>query len=72
MTINGNKIKAIMDRRGVSVQTLAHRMAVQRGTEGSPTPQAIYKWISGETSPTSDHYALLLDVLECERKDLED
>lgn len=57
MTATGRKIKAQMEKRGISARELQTIM-------GFPYVQTIYNWFTGKNMPTIDNLVVLAQVLE--------
>lgn len=63
MSATGVHIKELMDRQGYSVKDIQQRF-------GFYTPQAVYKWINGDTLPTLDNLVILASILEVSVDDI--
>ena len=55
MIATGNRIRDLRDRRGL-------RTADIQAVFGFGTPQAIFKWMRGDTLPTVDNLVILADL----------
>ena len=55
LTATGANIKALLRRRGLRVADVQNRC-------GFNTPQAIYKWMRGDSIPTIDNIVILADM----------
>ena len=56
MAATGRNIACLRENAGLSVKELQEKMELA-------SPQAIYKWQSGETIPSLDNLIILADVL---------
>lgn len=63
MPDTGAHIKELMDQRGYSVKDIQQKF-------GFYTPQAVYKWINGDTLPTLDNLVILASILEVSVDDI--
>lgn len=63
MPATGAHIKELMDQRGYSVKDIQQKF-------GFYTPQAVYKWINGDTLPTLDNLVILASILEVSIDDI--
>ena len=63
MSATGAHIRELMDQRGYSVKDIQQRF-------GFYTPQAVYKWINGDTLPTLDNLVILASILEVNIDDI--
>ena len=63
MPATGAHIKELMDQRGYSVKDIQQKF-------GFYTPQAVYKWINGDTLPTLDNLVILASILEVSVDDI--
>lgn len=57
LTATGANIKALLRRRGLRVADVQNRC-------GFNTPQAIFKWMRGDTMPSIDNMVILADILD--------
>ncbi len=58
----GNRIKQVMDEKGITVKDIAHSMNI--------SDQAVYRWIYGDTIPTVKNLFTLSQLLGVEVDDL--
>ena len=63
MSATGAHIRELIDQRGYSVKDIQQRF-------GFYTPQAVYKWINGDTLPTLDNLVILASILEVNIDDI--
>ena len=63
MLATGAHIRELMDQQGYSVKDIQQRF-------GFYTPQAVYKWINGDTLPTLDNLVILASILEVSVDDI--
>lgn len=63
MPATGAHIRELMDQRGYSVKDIQQKF-------GFYTPQAVYKWINGDTLPTLDNLVILASILEVSIDDI--
>lgn len=63
MSATGAHIRELMDRRGYSVKDIQQKF-------GFYTPQAVYKWINGDTLPTLDNLVILASILKVSVDDI--
>lgn len=59
----GKNIKEKMEEKGVTVKYLATVL-------GFASPNAVYKWIKGETLPTLDNLFIVATILDLKMDDL--
>lgn len=57
LAATGANIKALLRRRGLRVADVQNRC-------GFNTPQAIFKWMRGDTMPSIDNMVILADILD--------
>ena len=63
MPATGAHIKELMGQRGYSVKDIQQKF-------GFYTPQAVYKWVNGDTLPTLDNLVILASILEVSVDDI--
>jgi transcriptional regulator with XRE-family HTH domain len=63
MPATGAHIRELMDQRGYSVKDIQQKF-------GFYTPQAVYKWVNGDTLPTLDNLVILASILEVSVDDI--
>lgn len=63
MSATGAHIRELMDRRGYSVKDIQQKF-------GFYTPQAVYKWVNGDTLPTLDNLVILASILKVSIDDI--
>ena len=63
MRLTGQNISSLRSQRGISVRDLQEML-------GIATPQAIYKWMRGDTMPTIDNIVVLADMFGVEIGDI--
>ena len=56
MTETGNNISRLRKEKGITIKQIQEQM-------GFNTPQAIYRWMRGETMPTLDNVFALSELL---------
>ena len=56
MTETGNNISRLRKEKGITIRQIQETM-------GFNTPQAIYRWMRGETMPTLDNFFALSELL---------
>lgn len=55
MTATGNRIRTLRDERGITNTVIQSAL-------GFNTPQAIFKWLRGDSLPTVDNLVILADL----------
>ncbi len=63
MPATGAHIRELIDQRGYSVKDIQQKF-------GFYTPQAVYKWVNGDTLPTLDNLVILASILEVSVDDI--
>lgn len=63
MSATGARIKQYMDQQGYSVKDIQQKF-------GFYTPQAVYKWINGDSLPTLDNLVILTAILHVSINDI--
>lgn len=63
MSDTGAHIRELMDQRGYSVKDIQQKF-------GFYTPQAVYKWINGDSLPTLDNLVILASILKVSVDDI--
>lgn len=59
----GKRINSLRIERGTSVADIQWHFKFY-------TPQAVYKWINGQSIPTVDNLVILADLFECKIDDI--
>ena len=53
----GNRIKSLLDQKGYTVRDVQEAM-------GFANPQAVYKWLAGQSLPSIDNFLILSELLD--------
>ena len=63
MKATGEFINGLRVKQGMSVADIQHHF-------GFAAPQAVYKWINGQSIPTVDNLVILADLFGCKIDDI--
>lgn len=63
MEETGKRINVLRSERGLVVADIQHHFNFY-------TPQAVYKWINGQSIPTVDNLVILADMFGCKIDDI--